>query len=244
MVVKVLGSSSKGNCYVLDNGREAMILECGVKFLEVKKALNFHLERVVGCLVTHRHGDHSKYVKDVVGCGINTLALVDVWDAVGIGIGRNVLAIKPGQGYRFGGFRVLPFAALHDVPCVGYLIEHADMGRMLFLTDSYTCEYTFPGLNHIFIECNYSDTDLAVAIREGRTMPYQRERLMTSHCELSTCKEILRRNDLTHVSNIVLIHLSDNNSNAQRFVEEIQALTGKCVYVGRPGLTVDMTDIC
>ena len=30
MVLKVLGSSSKGNGYILDSGSEALILECGV----------------------------------------------------------------------------------------------------------------------------------------------------------------------------------------------------------------------
>ncbi len=244
MVVKVLGSSSRGNCYVLDNGSEAMIIECGVKFLEVKKALGFQLKRVTCCLVTHRHSDHSRSLRDIVSWGIKSLALEDVWNELGIYPGRNVIAIKPGQGYKFGNFKVLPFQALHDVPCVGYLIEHPEMGRMMFLTDSYTCEYTFPGLNHVFIECNYSDPDLLRAINEGRTMAAQRARLMTSHMELGTCKEVLRKNDLSKVSNIVLLHLSNENSDAQRFVAEIQGLTGKCVYVARPGLTIDMTNIC
>lgn len=37
MELKVLGSSSNGNCYILDNGKEALILEAGVRFQEVKR---------------------------------------------------------------------------------------------------------------------------------------------------------------------------------------------------------------
>lgn len=79
MKLKVLGSSSAGNCYVLDNGNEALILEAGVAFAKVKKALGFNLRKVAGCLITHQHNDHAKYIRNVVECGITTLALPEVW---------------------------------------------------------------------------------------------------------------------------------------------------------------------
>ena len=75
MELKVLGSSSSGNCYILDNGKEALILEAGVRFKEVKKALGYNLRKVVGCLITHRHQDHAKYIKAMVDNGFYTLAL-------------------------------------------------------------------------------------------------------------------------------------------------------------------------
>lgn len=37
MVLKVLGSSSQGNCYILENRDEALIIEAGVRFIEVKR---------------------------------------------------------------------------------------------------------------------------------------------------------------------------------------------------------------
>ncbi|MGN1211353.1 MAG: MBL fold metallo-hydrolase [Candidatus Cryptobacteroides sp.] len=240
MTLKVLGSSSKGNCYIFDNGREALIVEAGIRFNDVKKALGFNLRKVVGCLVTHRHGDHAGYVRQVVESGITTLALEDVWEAKGIS-DTCAVSIIPGKRYRIGNFKVLPFAACHDVPCVGYLIEHPETGLILFLTDSFMCEYTFPGLNQIMIECNYSDSELTKAIIEGRTMRYQRERLMTSHLELETCKGILLSNDLSKVENVVLLHLSANNADEDRFVREIQRVCGKIVYVANPGLTIEMS---
>ena len=39
MELKVLGSSSAGNCYILDNGKEALILEAGIAFSESQKRL-------------------------------------------------------------------------------------------------------------------------------------------------------------------------------------------------------------
>lgn len=37
MKLVVLGSSSSGNCYVLDAGDEALILEAGIRLNEVKR---------------------------------------------------------------------------------------------------------------------------------------------------------------------------------------------------------------
>ena len=62
MKLVVLGSSSSGNCYVLDAGNEALILEAGIRLNEVKKVLGFNIRKVVGCLITHQHGDHAKYI--------------------------------------------------------------------------------------------------------------------------------------------------------------------------------------
>ena len=64
MVLKVLGSSSQGNCYILENRDEALIIEAGVRFIEVKKALGFDIRKVSGCLITHQHNDHAKATSD------------------------------------------------------------------------------------------------------------------------------------------------------------------------------------
>lgn len=239
MKLIVLGSSSSGNCYILDAGSEALILEAGIRFQEVKKSLGFNIRKVRGCLITHQHGDHAKYIRNMVDNGFYTLALPEVWTAKEIW-GSRCVAIQPGKGYKLGNFKVMPFLACHDVPCVGYLINHPQAGNIMFLTDSYTCDYHFADLNHVLIECNYSDGKLFEAIRDGRTLPMQRDRLLTSHMELETCKAYLADTDLTNVANIVLLHLSKDNGDADLFVSEIERSTGKMVYAGKPGLTIDL----
>jgi phosphoribosyl 1,2-cyclic phosphodiesterase len=242
MELKVLGSSSSGNCYILDNGNEALIIEAGIRFLDVKKALDFQIKKVVGCLITHQHNDHAKYIKNMADSGFYVLALPEVLTAKDVS-GSRVKALEFGKGYKFGNFKVAPFSACHDVPCVGYLIDHPETGRIMFLTDSCMCEYVFPGLNHVMIECNYSDRKLIESINAGHTLPSQRNRLLTSHMELETCKEILRANDLSNVSNVILLHLSENNGDEPVFTSEIQKVTGKVVYVAKPGLTIRLERI-
>jgi len=114
------------------------------------------------------------------------------------------------------------------------------MGLLMFATDTCMLDYTIPGLNHVLIECNYSVHDLRVAIEEHRTDESQVRRLAKSHMELTSTKSFLKRNDMSNVAEVVLIHLSGNNADADRFVSEIQALTGKPTYVASPGLEIEL----
>ena len=60
MELRVLGSSSSGKCNIQDNGKEALNIEAGIRFLDVIKALEFNIRKVVGCLITQQHTDHAK----------------------------------------------------------------------------------------------------------------------------------------------------------------------------------------
>ena len=238
MVLKVLGSSSKGNGYILDSGSEALILECGVSLKEAKKALGFDVRNVAGCCVTHQHNDHAGYL-DKYASIFYTLALPEVFQAKAFS-GSRAVPVEIGRQYRLGGFLVMPFKAEHDVPCVGWLINHPSMGLLMFATDTCMLDYTIPGLNHVLIECNYSVDDLRRAIAEHRTDESQVYRLAKSHLELASTKSFLGRNDLGKVAEVVLIHLSGNNADSERFVYEIQALTGKPTFAAYPGLEIEL----
>lgn len=236
MELKILGSSSHGNGYILEADSEALIIEAGVKLLEAKKAINFNLSKVVGCLVSHQHNDHAGNALEYASAGITVLALPEVITAKNIE--RNYKTIEFGKGYKMGNFKVLPFELMHDVPCAGFLIEHPQSGKVLFITDTYACKYRFTGLSHILIEANYADDILTDNILEGRLPQVMRKRLLTSHMEIESTKEFLRSSDLKQVRNIVLLHLSDGNSNEKRFVDECKAVTGKKVVAANAGMVI------
>ena len=80
MRLSVLASSSSGNGYLLHNKGEALILECGVRFSTVKKALDFNTRIINGALVSHSHGDHSKYLKSYLDAGITVLSNESVFE--------------------------------------------------------------------------------------------------------------------------------------------------------------------
>ncbi len=237
MEFTVLASSSRANGYLLHNKKEALVIEAGVSLFQVKKALDFRVGIIRGCIVTHRHKDHSKFVREYVDAGINILGPEDIFTSPH----HRFRSIFPGKGYMMGNFQIIPFDVAHDAPCYGYIIDHYTTGRILFLIDTYLCQYKFPDLNHIIIEANYSDDILEDNILKGLEHPSKRDRLLTSHMELKTTKAVLMAQDLSAVENIILTHLSDRNSDESRFVDEIKALTGKPVYAAKAGLTVCLT---
>ena len=52
--LKTLASGSSGNAYVLTAGKDALVLEAGVKDKELLKCLNWEVNNVAGVIVSHR----------------------------------------------------------------------------------------------------------------------------------------------------------------------------------------------
>lgn len=240
MELIVLGSSSSGNCYVFRASDGVLVVECGIDIRELKKALSWRVNNVVGCLVSHRHKDHSKYLRQITECGIKVLALEDVLLDYDSSTRIFCKTIEPMHGYKVGGFKVFTLPVDHDVPCVGFVIEHAEMGKLLFVTDTMMLRYRIKGLNYVMLEANYSDEILQENIDNGVMPPSMRARLMQSHMELQTARDILKTTDLSDVNKIVLLHLSERNSDAGIFKSYIEQEIGKPTLIATSGLRIDL----
>lgn len=241
MVLKCLDSGSQGNCYILKGERESLVIECGVDFREVTKAVDWHLSEIAGCIVTHRHNDHAKFINEFLKRGIRVLALPDVFVTKRITNKAFAKEIVPLHKYKVGGFTIFPMSVDHDVPCVAYIVEHAEMGRLFFLTDTMMLEYRLPkGIRHMMVEANYSDKVLAENIENGIMPVAMKDRLLHSHMEFGTTKELLRSNNLDNVNEIVLVHLSSRNADGEQFRSEVQKLTGKPTYLAQKGLSLEL----
>ena len=237
MQLTVLNSGSTGNGYVLQNGTEALVLECGVPRQDCLSALGWRTSRVAGCLLTHEHGDHSKYVRDYS-------QLMPVYTSRGTAesLGQTRLhTLDPLKTVHLGGFAVRPIPAQHDsAEPFAFVIDHHDMGRLLFATDTYYLRYRIPNLNHLMVECNYSLPILNANIEAGLVPVALKERTLNSHMSLEHLREMLSANDLTHVAQIVLIHLSARNADKSAFCREIIAATGKHTIAATKGLQIEL----
>lgn len=242
MKLSILASSSKGNGYVLHNNTEALIIEAGVKFREVQKALDFKSNIIVGCIISHEHGDHSKYIKEYLGNSVKVYASKGTINSLSLRFDFGLVKpveITSKRVFKTGNFIIMPFDVQHDAAQpFGFIINHPESGNILFLTDSYYSKYTFKNLNNVIIEANYVSEVLQDAFNNGKLEPFRYNRTLTSHMSLENCKKLLLSNDITEVNNIVLIHLSDSHSNAERAFNEISEATGKSVTVAKPGINI------
>jgi phosphoribosyl 1,2-cyclic phosphodiesterase len=234
MNLYVLASGSAANGYVLaDSANEAIVLECGCKPSALWEAgIN---ARVMAAFASHEHADHSKYADAYMNYGIPVYSTNNVVKKRHFGH-----VLRSAVRYECGRFSVAAFALKHDVECFGFLIDHAEMGRLTFITDTMYCEYCLPDVNHWLVECNYADDILDKNIANGSVHAAMRQRLMGTHMGLEACKTLLKTNDLTFTQNIVLLHMSDNNSDERRFVGEIRAATGKPTFAACKGMVLKL----
>lgn len=114
------------------------------------------------------------------------------------------------------------------------------MGSLVFATDTYYVKYRFPGVNHIMVECNYSQDILNKNCLDGVIPKSLRDRTMKSHFELENVKKFLKVNDSHELKDVVLLHLSDRNSNAKRFKKECKEVTNKPTYIAESGLEIKL----
>lgn len=219
--LQIAGTGSSGNTYLLTCNGETLVIDCGIRFLSVKKMLNFNIRGIVGAVVTHRHGDHSKAIPEYEKAGI------EVWKPYK---DENLLQIK-----RFGGFTCKSFPCIHDVPCVGYLIEHHDSGlKMLYATDTEYVKYTFRGLTAMLIEMNHSDEYI-----DKNAAKYSH--VKQGHLEKQTTIDCIRANMNEKMRNIILCHLS-RDADPTEFMESVQNIVPETVKVdvAKRNLIVDL----
>lgn len=218
------GSGSLGNTYLLTDGYETLVLDCGIRFLDVKKALNFQVRGIVGAVVSHVHGDHHAFAHEYVNAGIR------VWEPYKSEILRHDM--------RFGTFKVTCFPLVHNVPCRGFLIEHEKLGKMVYITDTEYCQYTFEGLSTILVEANYDTTHLNR--KDAKT-----KHVLTGHQSLQTAMSFIEANKSDNLNHIILCHLSSSgNIDADEALEVVREIApaGCTVDLAERGVTVDLGD--
>lgn len=131
------------------------------------------------------------------------------------------------QRRNLGGFTVQPFYLPHNgISNFGYLIEHTEMGKMLFMTDMEYCRYDFGaiGINHLLVEANY-DMELV-----DRSIPNYEHKLL-GHCSIQTACGIIQANRTPELRTVTLCHLG-TFSDEISFWAEAEEAAGGGVSVG------------
>ena len=238
MIFKCAGTGSKGNSYALisDYG-DILLIECGVKWSETMEMIDYQTSKVAGCVASHAHSDHLASYKDCLHYGIPIYTNDETAEHFEIISGEKMIGKPEKIPFDVGSYRVIPFYLPHTtrdkdtgalIPCpnFGYLVEHEEMGKLLYMTDMEYSPLSFRNqrINHLVIEANYCE-DLV----DNADANY-RHRLQ-GHCSLDTCKGIVEANKTPDLRTVTLIHLSDSAADPDRIKREIQEVAGKRVSV-------------
>ena len=243
MELHVFATGSTGNCYVLkDKNGKMLMLDCGVPMQAVYRAVDFKSTALDACLVSHHHSDHLKAAKDMLRAYMPVYMTGLTAELGQIDRHSPTLHIcREDDQLKIGNWRVLPFDTYHDAPgSVGFLIRHTEEDvTVAYVTDTGFIKYVFPNLNVLLVECNYIDD----IIDEHKGDIGERfMRLKETHMSLHRLQSYLSKVDKSQLRHIVLLHMSDNNSDAERMQTEIHALTGAEVHIADAGLQINLDE--
>ncbi len=217
-------SSSTGSLYTVENhARERLMIECGVSWPKIRKALEGDMS-VSGCLCSHSHSDHSMSIKDVMKAGIDVYSSQETFDVLGVGGSRRAKPLKIGRWYDIDKFKVMAFDVNHDAPgALGFIIYDATQS-MFFMTDSRSLDYTFSTpFDIVALECSYNEEYLQKRVKDGSIHETVAKRLLTSHMKEAECLRTLRNFlNLDRCEQIHLLHLSHDNIHKKRLKAEFE----------------------
>ena len=237
MKLKVLGSGSSGNCYILENDNEALIIEAGLPFMKVKKALNFNVMKIKAVLITHIHSDHHFYWFQYARAGIPVFEPFRL-DGSNLEFDNSQFRVMAFDNRDKSGRWLHNNSDGSECPCYGFHITHPEIGSLVYATDTEYVRWRFKAVNHILCEANY---DMQFVDRDEPNYEHR----LRGHMSLDTALEFMSTNDNPALRNVVLIHLSDKSGDPALFKQKTEETIkyGADVYVAEKGLEISL-DLC
>lgn len=227
MTFEQIYSSSRANLYTVtaNNGRR-LLLECGVRWPILLKALNYDLSNIDACLLTHEHQDHACAIKQVMAAGIDVYASDGTFEALGVK-GRRAKSVPHGYYYDivvFGSFHIFPFDIIHDAAePLGYIITN-EGEYLLFCPDSGFIKQRFAiPFTIIALECSYDIKILEHRVDTQDINETLAKRLLASHAEKQTTMNYLAEFcNLSKCLEIHLLHCSADNLDKKATKKEFE----------------------
>lgn len=230
----LLGSGSRGNATLVEEGNTCLLVDCGFSVREVARRmarLGTSPERLSAILVTHEHNDHL--------AGVGALARkyrIPVWLTAGTEVaGKKRLGELPQRevlnchsDFVIDDLVLHPFPVPHDArePCQ-FVFSNGDK-RLGLLTDTGRStrhiERQLDACDALILESNHDPLMLA----NGPYPPALQARVGggLGHLSNGQAAEILQRIDSASLQHLVAAHLSEKNNRPELAVDALSAALG------------------
>ena len=247
-----LSSSSSGNCYYLGNEFHGILVDAGISARSIRSflvELGLSIERIMGIVVTHDHGDHVRGLQTLTRRHhIPVFTTTTIWKHImALPDQKKITAdcirkIEPLHPFHLAGFDIEAFPVSHDTPeTMGYHIR-AGKSRITIVTDlGHICETAaryISAANFLVIESNYDEQMLM----NGPYPAFLKKRISGNqgHLDNRHTSAFLAANMSTDLSHICLAHLSKNNNTPEKALNTLHAtFTEKGIDLnGKPEIMV------
>ncbi len=224
MNIKTIASSSSGCLYIVESNGYQLLIEAGVSLKKIRQALDFDLSKVVGCIVSHEHADHSGFLPN-----IEAQTAIPIWCSETVKTKYNLSTsqnIKNRVTVYPLGFAVLCIELDHDVLCYGFIIWSE--GKTLFYcSDTGSLpNISLKGLTHLMIESNHSMETLINSEQNKELI----RRIAANHLDIDQAVEFAVKHKKS-LEEVHLIHLSSVHGQDEQFKNLMASAVGVPVYV-------------
>jgi phosphoribosyl 1,2-cyclic phosphodiesterase len=206
---------------------ERLLLDPGVRWSELEKAVQYKLSNIVGALASHEHRDHCKCVPELIHHAIDCYISRETAESLEVQKKRRTYIIDPAKLFIVKPFWIYPFSLIHDVPAMGFIIHDMKGGDwLLFCPDSGFIEQRFNvRFDIIAIECSYDAKILSARVDSGDINEQVAKRIVENHTEKQTAIEYLEKYcALSKCREIHLLHCSGANLNKKKTKREFEKI--------------------
>lgn len=228
-----LGSGSRGNAGVIEEGRTRVLLDCGFSARETQRRLarlGVDPSDLTAVLITHEHADH------IGGAAVLARRFkLPLWVTPGTRARLPELADVPGLAlfnchapFALDGLEVRPFPVPHDAREPAQFVFGNGHRRLAVLTDAGHVtphiESVLDGCDGLLLECNHDPKMLA----GGPYPPALKERVAGGHGHLSNgqAAALLEGLDTGRLQHVVAMHLSEKNNRPELARAALSAALG------------------
>jgi phosphoribosyl 1,2-cyclic phosphodiesterase len=217
-----LSSGSKGNCTLIKNGEELILIDCGLSFKKLKEKLKeaqLCEDMITGVFITHEHGDHVAGLR-VTADKLGIPAYVN--QNTGAFLRRKkrapeqVIFFENGGSIAHGSFVVEPFSIPHDgVDTVAFNV-YCGSKKISVATDfgypSQMVKQKLKNCDILLLESNYDQKMLM----SSEKRPWKvKQRVLSRHGHLSNEDTMEVLTDVIHggMKQLILGHVSQDTND-------------------------------
>jgi len=241
VIVRVLGSGSKGNAVVVEAGKTRVLIDAGFSPRGMEKRLGFFEvapSSIAAVIVTHEHGDH---VKGVAACakrwGWRILASEGTRTGCASLVRASVETISARRRFTIGDLDLATIGTSHDAnePIAIVATSRETGARAGIVYDLGVCSEAVMRAVHdvqiLVIEANH-DVEM---LRRGAYPPVLQNRIRGRYGHLSNddAAAVARKCAHKGLSHIVLAHLSQKNNRPQIALEAVRAALDGTEFSGQ-----------
>ncbi len=218
-----LGSGSRGNALIVEEGRTRLMLDCGYPVRETERRLArlaLAPEDLAGIVLTHEHSDHTAGAYKFAAKHALPIWLTHgTFRASGGEASGHALIdlIDCHSPFSVGDVQLLPFPVPHDAREPVHFVFTNGARRLGVLTDSGTStshiEAMLTGCDALVLECNH-DLDMLMNGDYPRALK-ARVAGRYGHLDNGTSAEILAALDRSKLQHVIAAHLSQQNNTPE-----------------------------